>query len=145
MFLKPTASVPSTVQELNTPLAGVPSAGVVRVGEVKVLLVSVSEPAKVAKVPVVGKVTFVTPVSVRVYAKLPEPVTVMAALFETPVPPLAAGKAPVTWDVRSTPDNAPPNVKLPEVVTEPEREIPLTVPVPPTLVTVPPVPVALIV
>ena len=79
------------------------------------------------------------------YAKLPEPVTVMAALFETPVPPLAAGKAPVTWDVRSTPDNAPPNVKLPEVVTEPEREIPLTVPVPPTLVTVPPVPVALIV
>ena len=145
MFLKPTASVPSTVQELNTPLAGVPSAGVVRVGEVKVLLVSVSEPAKVAKVPVVGKVTFVTPVSVRVYAKLPEPVTVMAALFETPVPPLAAGKAPVTWDVRSTPDNAPPNVKLPEVVTEPEREIPLTVPVPPTLVIVPPVPVALIV
>ena len=145
MFLKPTASVPSTVQELNTPLAGVPSAGVVRVGEVKVLLVSVSEPAKVAKVPVVGKVTFVTPVSVRVYAKLPEPVTVMAALFETPVPPLAAVKAPVTWDVRSTPDNAPPNVKLPEVVTEPEREIPLTVPVPPTLVTVPPVPVALIV
>ena len=137
--------VPSTVQVLKPPLAGVPSAGVVRVGEVKVLLVSVSEPAKVAKVPVVGKVTFVTPVSVRVYAKLPEPVTVMAALFETPVPPLAAGKAPVTWDVRSTPDNAPPNVKLPEVVTEPEREIPLTVPVPPTLVTVPPVPVALIV
>ena len=66
MFLNPTASVPSTVQELNTPLAGVPSAGVVSVGEVRVLLVSVSVPAKVAKVPVVGKVTFVVPVKVRV-------------------------------------------------------------------------------
>ena len=58
-------------------------------GVVKVLLVRVSEPAKVANVPVVGKVTLVVPVRVLVYAKLPEPVTVMAALFATPVPPCA--------------------------------------------------------
>jgi hypothetical protein len=36
------------------------------IGVVSVLLVKVSEPAKVANVPVVGKVTFVVPVSVRV-------------------------------------------------------------------------------
>ncbi len=40
MFLKPTASVPSTVQELNVPLDGVPSTGVVRVGDVRVFFVS---------------------------------------------------------------------------------------------------------
>ncbi len=57
-----------------------------------VLLVKVSVPANVANVPVVGSVTFVVPVSVLVYAKLPEPVTVMAALLATPVPPLATGK-----------------------------------------------------
>ena len=66
MFKNPTEFVPSTVQEDSTPLAGVPSAGVVRVGEVSVLLVKVSEPAKVAKVPVVGKVTLVVPVRVLV-------------------------------------------------------------------------------
>jgi hypothetical protein len=34
MFLKPTASVPSTVQDDNVPLDGVPRAGVTKVGEV---------------------------------------------------------------------------------------------------------------
>ena len=67
-----------------------------------VLLVRVSEPAKVANVPVVGKVTFVAAVSVLVYAKFPEPVTVIAALFATPVPPLFAGKVPVTFDAKLT-------------------------------------------
>ena len=48
-----------------------PRVGVVIVGEfnvavVKVLLVNVSAPAKVAKVPEVGKVTEVAPVAVRV-------------------------------------------------------------------------------
>jgi hypothetical protein len=131
MFKNPTLFVPSTVQELNTPLAGVPSAGVVSVGLVSVLLVSVSVvalptnvsvlvgsvnvpvllileiigvvrvllvkvsvPAKVANVPVVGKVTLVAPVSVLVYAKFPEPVTVIAALFATPVPPFAGANVP---------------------------------------------------
>ena len=37
-----------------------------------VLLVSVSAPARVASVPVVGKVTFVAPVAVNVSAKAPE-------------------------------------------------------------------------
>ena len=67
-----------------------------------VLFVRVSEPARVDRVPVVGNVTFVAAVRVRVYAKLPEPVTVIAALFATPVPPLAAGKVPVTFDAKLT-------------------------------------------
>jgi hypothetical protein len=42
---------------VNTPDAGVPNAGAVKVGEVKVLLVNVSVPARVAKVPeAAGKV-----------------------------------------------------------------------------------------
>ena len=56
----------STVQEDSTPCDGVPNNGVVNVGEVKVLFVRVSVPAKVLKVPVVGNVTLVVPVSVRV-------------------------------------------------------------------------------
>jgi hypothetical protein len=46
------------------------------------------------------------------------------------VPPIAGGLAKL---------NVPPRVKLPEAVTVPDKLIPLTVPVPPTLVTVPPV------
>ena len=96
MFKKPTASVPSTVQDDNVPLAGVPSAGVVSVGEVRVLLVKVSVPAKVANVPVVGSVTPVVPETVNVVAKDPEIVSVLAALFATPVPPLAGPIVPTT-------------------------------------------------
>ena len=54
------------VQLAKLPETGVPRAGVVSVGLVSVLLVRVSDPASVASVPVVGKVTFVVPVSVRV-------------------------------------------------------------------------------
>ena len=50
---------------VSVPLDGVPSAGVVRVGDVSVLLVSVSVPARVASVPVVGSVTVVSAVAVR--------------------------------------------------------------------------------
>ena len=57
-----------------------------------VLLVRVSVPAKVANVPVVGSVTPVVPETVNVVAKAPEIVNVLAALFATPVPPLAAGR-----------------------------------------------------
>ena len=64
----------------------------VTVGFVSVLFVNVSEPANVAKVPVVGKVTLVAPVNVLVYAKLPDDVTVAAALLATPVPPEAGDK-----------------------------------------------------
>ena len=42
-------------------------------------------------------------------------------------------------------DNEPPNVRLPDVVTVPDKVIPLTLPVPPTLVTVPELSVGLLV
>jgi hypothetical protein len=84
------------------PLAGVPRAGVVRVGLVSVLFVNVSVPAKVLNVPVVGRVTPVAPETVKVVAKAPEIVRVLAALFATPVPPLAAGRAPLTSAVKDT-------------------------------------------
>ena len=54
-----------------------------------------------------------------------------------PVPPLAIGSVPVTWLAKSTPVSAPPSVRLPLDVTVPDRLMPLTVPVPETLVTVP--------
>lgn len=54
-----------------------------------------------------------------------------------PVPPLATGSVPVICDVRSTPDNVPPSVSEPDVVTVPVSVMPLTVPVPLTEVTVP--------
>ena len=54
-----------------------------------------------------------------------------------PVPPLATGSVPETCVVKLTPERAPPNVRLPDVVTVPDKEIPLTVPVPATLVTDP--------
>jgi hypothetical protein len=53
------------------------------------LLVSVSVPAKVASVPVVGSVIAVVPETVSVVPKLPEIVSVLAALFATPRPPCA--------------------------------------------------------
>ena len=69
-----------------------PNVGVVRVGDVNVLLVKVSVPANVLKVPVVGKVTLVVAVVVKVVANAPEVVKfpprviVFDALF-IPVPP----------------------------------------------------------
>ena len=97
MFLKPTASVPSTVQADNTPCVGVPSAGAV-----SVLLDRVSEPAKVAKVPVVGSVTVVAAVTVNAVVKAPEIVNVLAALFDTPVPPFAGPTTPLREDALTT-------------------------------------------
>ena len=64
-----------------------------------VLFVSVSEPARVASVPVVGNVTLVAPVVVKVrllapeVVRFPAKVTVKAPLL-TPVPPLAGFKIP---------------------------------------------------
>ena len=57
IFLKPTASVPSAVQLLRLPEAGVPNTGVVSVGLVNVLLVKVSVVARPTNVSVlVGSV-----------------------------------------------------------------------------------------
>jgi hypothetical protein len=75
-----------------TPKVGVVIVGLLRVGLVNVLLVNVSVPANVAKVPVVGRVTLVVPVEVRVVGKAPEvtklppKVIVLEPLF-MPVPP----------------------------------------------------------
>ena len=52
----------SPVALVNTSALGVPNAGVTIV-----LFVSISDPARVASVPVVGSVTFVVPVVVRVW------------------------------------------------------------------------------
>ena len=67
-------------------------------GDSIVLLVKVSAPAKVASVPVVGKVTFVAPVLFKVVLKLPVVLNAFAVLIlppkvivfpelSTPVPP----------------------------------------------------------
>ena len=129
MFKKPTRFVPSTVQDESVPLAGVPRAGVVRVGLVSVLFVKVSEPAKVLNVPVVGRVTPVAPETVKVVAKAPEIVSVLAALFATPVPPLAAGNAVPEYVIASVPDDV---IGLPDMLKMLGTEAA-------TLVTVPPV------
>ena len=86
---------------VKVPEAGVPKTGAVMIGLVKVLLVNVSVPAKVAKVPVVGRVTVVAAVAVNVVAKAPEvvkfpPKVIVLVPLSTPVPPLAPGKIPVT-------------------------------------------------
>ena len=70
----------------------------------------------------------------------PNAVLAVAAVV-APVPPLAIGRVPETCEERETPDNVPPSVRLPEEVTVPVKVIPFTVPVPPTEVTVPPVPI----
>ena len=48
----------------------------------------------VATVPLVGRVMEVLPVRVNVVEKLPEKVSVLAALLATPVPPAAGGNVP---------------------------------------------------
>jgi hypothetical protein len=69
-----------------------PKVGVVSAGEVSVLFVKVSVPARVAKVPVVGNVTVVAAVAVKVVAKAPEvvklpPRVMVLPVLATPVPP----------------------------------------------------------
>ena len=54
---------------------------------------------------------------------------------EVPVPPFAMGRMPLTCVVKLTLLSVPPRVRLPVVVTVPVSVMPLTVPVPPTLVT----------
>ena len=58
-------------------------------------------------------------------------------LVALPVPPFDTGNVPVICDVKLTPDNVPPSVNVPEVVTDPVNVIPFTVPAVATLVTVP--------
>jgi hypothetical protein len=89
-------------------------------------------------VPVAVKLAAVSvPVNVGEADRTVEPVPVLVV---TPVPPLATGSVPLTWDVRLTPESVPPRVRLPDVDTLPVSVMPFTVPVPVTLVTVPPPP-----
>ena len=76
MALPEVKAVAVPVVFVRSPEAGVPNAGVMNVGEVKVplltvglvnvLLLKVSAPVRVARVPAVGNVTFVAPVDVKV-------------------------------------------------------------------------------
>lgn len=106
-----TGSVPVTpvvigrpVQLVNVPDAGVPNTGAVIVGLVNVLLVSVSDPANVASVPVVGSVILVVLVAASVTLYAPDvtrfpPRVIVFPVLATPVPPFAPSKTPDTSDV----------------------------------------------
>jgi len=90
MFLKPTASVPSTVQFDSVPLVGVPRTGVTKVGEVA----NTNEPEPVSSVTVEAKLA---EDGVPNQVATPDPKEVI------PVPPLATGKVPVTPVVKGNP------------------------------------------
>ena len=94
---------------LELAIDGAVSRYAVIVGLVSVLLVNVSEPAKVAKVPVVGKVTFVVAVVVNVVAKAPEVVKFPASDKE-PVVKVNDAPEPVVFN------NVPDVGKVTEVL-----------------------------
>src|SRR5213592_352099 len=79
------------------------------------LLLNASAPASVASVPVVGNVTPVAAVIVKVLANAPAvvrlPPSVMVPVLLTPVPPFAAGRMPVTPVVSGSPLH---DVKVPD-------------------------------
>jgi hypothetical protein len=85
------------------------------------LFVNVAVPAFVVTVPVVGKVNDVVPETVRVVPKLPEMVSVLAALFATPVPPYAA---PITEAFHVPEVMVPILAKLDNVVTAVFTKVP---------------------
>ena len=84
-------------------------------GDVRVLLVKVSVPFKVAKVPLVGKVRWVVPFAVKVVTKeptvtrLPPSVIVLPAL-ETPVPPFSPETGTATLPAEVTQLTVVPSV-----------------------------------
>ena len=90
-------------------------------GVVRVLLASVSEPARVASVPAVGRVTLVVPIVVNVralaplVAKLPASVMVLPRLF-TPVPPY--------WPAITEPFHVPEFIVPTDVNDEPVMPLP---------------------
>ncbi len=79
---------------VNTPDAGVPKAGEVNVGEVKVLLVNVSVPSKVAKVPVAdGSVIVVVPATAgAAKVAVPEVAPAKATLVADATPKIGVTK-----------------------------------------------------
>jgi len=143
------------VKFVATPEAGVPRRGEVSVGLVKILLVKVSVPAKVAKVPVVGSVTVVAAAEVNVVENAPEvvrfpPSVIIFPVLATPVPPLAPGKVPVTPVVKGKPVKfvATPEVGVPRTgvtsvgevdKTTPPVPVEVVTPVPPLITATTPV------
>jgi hypothetical protein len=104
----------------------------------------------VTRLPPAGDDTQVDPLEVKTLPEVPGATvcgaevplpsrTLLAVSDVAPVPPLATGRVPVTPEARLMSSSVPPKVRLPELVTVPVRVRPLTVPVPLTLVTVPPV------
>jgi len=93
-------------------------------GWLSVFSLSVSVPASVESVPVVGRVKELTPVVVRVSAWLPERVRVAATLFATPVPPKFA---PIAVPFHTPVAIVPTEVKE-EAVTPEARVAPVKVP-----------------
>ena len=79
---------------VNTPDAGVPKAGEVNVGEVKVLLVNVSVPSKVANVPVAdGSVMVVVPATAgAAKVAVPEVAPAKATLLAAAAPKVGVTK-----------------------------------------------------
>ena len=137
MFLNPTASVPSTVQAESTPLVGVPSTGVTKVGDVAN-----------TKAPV--PVSSVTAEAQFEEEGVPKNVATPAPREVMPVPPLATGSVPVTLVVRlanvvevvPVPPlaiaNVPASVTVPDVVIGPPDVVkPVVPPDTATLVTDP--------
>ena len=88
--------------------------------------------------------TLVDAPTVSVVGKLPEIVNVLAALFDTPVPPLFAGKVPVTFDAKLTKVvdvvPVPPlaMAKVPATVTAPDVAVLGVKPVEPKSIVVTP-------
>ena len=108
-----------------------PRVGVVNDGLVRVLFVSVSDPARVARVPVVGRVTLVVAVAVRVVANAPEvvkfpPRVIVLPVFATPVPPYCQ----VTTVPFHTPVAIVPTLVSEEPVTPEPRAVELRTVVP---------------
>ena len=125
------------------PLATVDDRSVPVVPSVKAATLVTVPPVPVAEMEIAPDVfEMLTPLpAVRVVRVKPLPLPMSSApltgVDDRPVPPLATGSVPDTWLVRLTPDNAPPSVSEPLVVTVPVSVMPFTVPVPLTLVTEP--------
>ena len=103
----------------------------------RVPLVIIGDPLTEIKPPVKDCATLVTVPAPAGVDHVPSPRQKVNADALVPELKFVTGKLPVTCVARLTLLKVPPNVKLPLLVTVPVKVMPLTVPVPETLVTVP--------